>query len=127
GRKVNVTKGMVRVLTSPLVARLFRPLVRNTVPIFMLHRFVDRDLGSRGCEPRVLRAQLEYLRKNKFDLVAVSALDCDTPQRRWTRPSVAFTVDDGYMDFASVAAPVFAQFDCPVTVFVVTGVVDDGT
>ena len=38
---------------------------------------------------------------------------------------MAFTVDDGYTDFASVAAPVFAEFDCPVTVFVVTGTMDD--
>ena len=93
----------------------------------MLHRFVDRDLGSEGLDPRVLRAQLEYLRKNKFDLVPVSALTCDATQRRTSRPAVAFTVDDGYTDFASVAAPVFAEFDCPVTVFVVTGTMDDNT
>jgi peptidoglycan/xylan/chitin deacetylase (PgdA/CDA1 family) len=91
----------------------------------MLHRFVDRELGSEGLEPRVLRAQLEYLRKNKFDLVPVSALTCDATPRRTSRPAVAFTVDDGYTDFASVAAPVFAEFDCPVTVFVVTGTMDD--
>ena len=115
----------MRVLTSRPVAGLFRPLVRGAVPIFMLHRFVDRDLGSEGLEPRVLRAQLEYLRKNKFDLVPVSALTCDATPPRTSRPAVAFTVDDGYADFASVAAPVFAEFDCPVTVFVVTGTMDD--
>jgi peptidoglycan/xylan/chitin deacetylase (PgdA/CDA1 family) len=35
-----------------------------------------------------------------------------------------FTVDDGYADFARVIVPVFAEFDCPVTVFLVTGAVD---
>jgi peptidoglycan/xylan/chitin deacetylase (PgdA/CDA1 family) len=122
---VNVTQGIVRVLTAPPVARLFRPLVRDAVPIFMLHRFVDPELGSHGLDPRVLRAQLAYLRKNKFDLLSVSALTCDTSHNRSSRPAVAFTVDDGYTDFATVAAPVFAEFDCPVTVFVVTSTMDD--
>ena len=34
--------------------------------------------------------------------------------------ALVFTVDDGYADFAEVAAPVFAKYDCPVTVFLVT-------
>ena len=120
---MNVTRSAVRVLTSAPVARLFRPFVRDAVPIFMLHRFVDRDLGSEGLDPRALRTQLEYLRKNKFDVVPLTALSGGAARGR-SRPAVAFTVDDGYGDFASVAAPVFAEFDCPVTVFVVTGVVD---
>jgi peptidoglycan/xylan/chitin deacetylase (PgdA/CDA1 family) len=36
------------------------------------------------------------------------------------RTSVVFTVDDGYADFATTAAPVFAEYDCPVTVFLIT-------
>ncbi len=38
--------------------------------------------------------------------------------------TVAFTLDDGYADFARVGCGVFAEFDCPVTVFVVTGFLD---
>jgi len=37
---------------------------------------------------------------------------------------VAFRIDDGYADRATVAAPIFAQFDCPVTTFVTTGFLD---
>ena len=39
-------------------------------------------------------------------------------------PAVAFTIDDGYLDHAKVAAPIFAEFDCPVTTFVTTGFLD---
>ena len=34
--------------------------------------------------------------------------------------AVVFTVDDGYADFADIASPVFAEYDCPVTVFLIT-------
>ena len=35
-----------------------------------------------------------------------------------------FTVDDGYFDFADVAAPIFAAYDCPVSVFLITDFID---
>jgi peptidoglycan/xylan/chitin deacetylase (PgdA/CDA1 family) len=36
------------------------------------------------------------------------------------KSSIVFTVDDGYADFATVAAPIFAEYDCPVTVFLIS-------
>jgi peptidoglycan/xylan/chitin deacetylase (PgdA/CDA1 family) len=33
-------------------------------------------------------------------------------------------MDDGYIDQATVGAPLFAEFDCPVTTFVTTGFLD---
>ncbi|HKV75122.1 MAG TPA: polysaccharide deacetylase family protein, partial [Gemmatimonadales bacterium] len=36
----------------------------------------------------------------------------------------AFTLDDGYADQVRIAGPVFAEFDCPATVFVTTGFLD---
>lgn len=36
------------------------------------------------------------------------------------RYAVVFTVDDGYADFADIGSPVFAAYDCPVTVFLIT-------
>ena len=38
--------------------------------------------------------------------------------------AVALTVDDGYHDFADLAADVFLAYDCPVTSFVTTGFLD---
>ncbi len=47
----------------------------------------------------------------------------DVPRRR---PRAAFTVDDGYSDFAEIAAPIFNDFGCPVTVFLTTESVSSG-
>lgn len=46
-----------------------------------------------------------------------------TGDRLSGRP-VAVTVDDGYRDFANLAAEVFGRAGCPVTVFLSTGFVD---
>lgn len=87
----------------------------------MLHRFAVPDEGIPGHDAATLAKSLEYLRRNHYTLVSVMDLvhhlKQGTPLRRNT---VAFTVDDGYSDFASVASPVFAAYDCPVTVFLVT-------
>lgn len=86
-----------------------------------MHRFAMPDLGVEGHDPALLAAQLEYLRRHRYRLMSLTellrALDERIPIRE---NAVVFTVDDGYADFAEVAAPVFAAYDCPVTVFLVS-------
>ena len=86
-----------------------------------MHRFAIPDLGVEGHDPALLAAQLEYLRRHRYRLMSLRellhALDERIPIRE---NAVVFTVDDGYADFAEAAAPVFAAYDCPVTVFLVT-------
>lgn len=38
-------------------------------------------------------------------------------------PTAVFTVDDGYADFIELAAPIFRELRCPVTVFLTTDVI----
>jgi peptidoglycan/xylan/chitin deacetylase (PgdA/CDA1 family) len=68
---------------------------------------------------------LAYLVKNGYEFVSLAdlfgRLAGDGPQ---PRGAVAFTIDDGYFDQATIAAPVFAEFGCPVTTFVSTGFLD---
>jgi peptidoglycan/xylan/chitin deacetylase (PgdA/CDA1 family) len=68
---------------------------------------------------------LEFLRRQRYDLVSLDELLArlageGPPLRR----TVAVTMDDGYLDQATVGARLFADFDCPVTTFVTTGFLD---
>jgi peptidoglycan/xylan/chitin deacetylase (PgdA/CDA1 family) len=89
--------------------------------ILFLHRFAVPHLGVNGHDPRILAEHLEYLRAHNYHLMSVSDLldhvEHDIPLER---PALVFTVDDGYADFASEAAAVFAAYDCPVTVFLIS-------
>lgn len=79
------------------------------------------DLGVEGHDPAVLRRRLEYLRKHRYDLQSVADLVASLEKRKPpAKHTVVFTVDDGYVDFAAVAGPIFAAYDCPVTVFLIT-------
>jgi peptidoglycan/xylan/chitin deacetylase (PgdA/CDA1 family) len=38
--------------------------------------------------------------------------------------SIAFTIDDGFYDQGSLAAPIFIEFNCPLTIFLISGFLD---
>jgi peptidoglycan/xylan/chitin deacetylase (PgdA/CDA1 family) len=122
-----IKRGVAGVLASDAMSSLARPLARGVASIFMLHRFADKDRGNAGHDPSLLRVHLDYLRRRRYDIVPL----VDLIERLRSNDSrlyktVAFTVDDGYADYATVGGPLFAEFDCPATVFVVTGVTDSG-
>ena len=112
-------------LTHPVLLPLGTAFTHGVAPILMFHRFADAGAGNPGHAPDVLRAHLAFLRRHRFDLVPLGDLlrRLETGEPPLLR-AVAFTVDDGYADFATVGCGIFAEFDCPVTVFAVTGFLD---
>jgi peptidoglycan/xylan/chitin deacetylase (PgdA/CDA1 family) len=112
-------------LTHPACGAALRPLMRGRAAIFMLHRFAQPEAGIEGHDPSQLRATLARFRREGYELVPLADLfrrlggEGPPPWR-----SVAFTIDDGYLDHATIGAPVFTEFDCPVTTFVTTGFLD---
>ena len=108
-------------MTSRAGLALSAPFRPQCASILFMHRFAMPDLNVEGHEPEVLRARLEYLRRHRYDLMSLPDLIRHIDERIPLRArSVIFTVDDGYADFATVGAPVFAAYDCPVTVFLIT-------
>ena len=111
-------------LTQPAFVRLTASIAGGCLPILMLHRFRDADLGLCGLDPMLLRARLAEVRAQGFHPIGIEAAFAKLTNGSRLDRSVVFTVDDGYADFDRVAAPVFAEFDCPVTMFVTTGFAD---
>lgn len=112
-------------LTAPAVTPLFSPFMRGRATIFVLHRLQDADRGTPGHDPRALRTVLSLLRRDRYALVGLEELFrwlAEGDQR--VSRAVAFTLDDGYVDQGGIASRVFAEFDCPATVFVTTGFLD---
>ncbi len=112
------------VLTHPFLVRAALSLMPGVAPILMFHRFRDAEVGNGGHDPQALRVHLAWLRAQKFSLLSVTELLDRLAEGAPIRRAIAFTVDDGYADFGRVAAPIFAEFDCPVTVFLPTGFLD---
>src|SRR5882724_4240087 len=117
---------LLRLMGANAVAPAVRTLGRGLLSIFTLHRFADPQHELEGADPATLRDHLAYLRRHRYRLLSLTdALrllqDGDAGSRT---PAVVFTVDDGYADFATIGAPVFAEYDCPVTLFLTTGFLD---
>jgi protein-tyrosine-phosphatase/peptidoglycan/xylan/chitin deacetylase (PgdA/CDA1 family) len=93
--------------------------------IFMLHRMEIGIPKYGGHSPEFLRSALTYLKDNGYHFVSVEELllrayTGATPIQK----AVAFTMDDGYLDQAKIALPIFVEFNCPITVFLITGFID---
>jgi len=73
------------------------------------------DSGSViSVRPELFRRQMEALAGSSVKVVRLADL-LSTPG-----PAVALTFDDGFQNFAEVAAPVLARYEFPATVFLVT-------
>src|SRR2546427_472298 len=120
---------LLRVMGAEILAPALRTFGRGLLSIFTLHRFAAPSLGVGGHDPALLRDHLAYLRRHRYRLLSLT--DVVGGIENGGRgvgggggPAVAFTVDDGYAGFARIAAPIFAEYDCPVTLFVTTGFLD---
>lgn len=111
------------VSTPGVVPRLLRKT--DTAVIFMLHRFPDAEIGNQSVhDVNAIRGMLGYLRQNQFELISLATMFDRAERSERLNGAIAFTIDDGYRDHASVAAPLFAEFDCPVTTFLTSGFLD---
>lgn len=121
----SVKQLLLKPLLVPGFPALLKYVQRDCATVFMLHRFRDPERGIAGCDVSHLRRALAYLTRNGYELVTLvelfERLGGKGPQ---ARGAVAFTIDDGYVEQATVAAPIFSEFGCPVTTFVTTGFLD---
>jgi len=100
-------------------------LAGDFVPIFMLHRIIDSKGDLDPVQVTQLITYLEYIRKHNYHPVALEDLfTCIARGEPLPERSVVFTVDDGFSDQFEHLAPIFSQYDIPLTCFVITGLLD---
>lgn len=96
--------------------RVVRRAMPGSLTIFMLHRL--RAAHEGGPDRAAVAKMLAFVRRHRYRVMDLEqAVNPATPL---TGPVIAFTADDGYADQAELA-DLFADFEVPLTLFVVTG------
>lgn len=95
--------------------------------VLMYHRVADVEFDPwENCiRPGHFESQIRLLREYA-DLVPLPQLRERLRRGRRSRPAIAITFDDGYVDNLTVAKPVLDRFEAPATVFIATGQVGRG-
>jgi len=103
-------------------------LSRNTeglATVFLLHRAAGVYPGINGHDPGGLERIIVELKRRKFNLVSLQqVVDAAVGQANLPSGSIAFTVDDGYLDQIEVIAPIFVKHKVPLTIFLNAGLIN---
>ena len=123
--KQALTKTVVPAL-SKLPYQLWPKSIRgNFIPIFMLHRFECKDVGLEGHSVQLVEQCFEFLRKNNYDIITIEeAVYIYKERLPLKKPTVAFSIDDGYWDQFEIGIEIFKKYDIPVTYFITTNMIN---
>jgi peptidoglycan/xylan/chitin deacetylase (PgdA/CDA1 family) len=120
-----IKKIIMPALTSGPISKLATRLIGSGIPVFMMHRFAYEDHLGSGVSPGHLRDCLRYLKHNKYTFLSIEeAIDILVNQRELPEKPIVFTMDDGFIEQGEIAAAIFPEFECPLTFFVITGLLD---
>ena len=104
---------------------LFSYFTGPFVPVFMMHRFACPERDINGVDLVLLRECLEYFRKSGYEAISLETLASalingdSVPDK-----TAVFTIDDGFFDQFELAGPLFAEYDIPLTYFLITDFID---
>lgn len=115
----------VPALTSRPVTALASRFFGRGIPIFTVHRLELDGTPPGGTKPGHLRCCLEYLDKAGYTTVSLEdVIQFLLNQTALPDKPVVFTMDDGFVEQADVAASIFLEYECPLTFFVITDMLD---
>lgn len=111
-------------------AKLF-PSAGGRGIVFTMHHVKPEDAGDRhdpnailSITPQTLEMAIETALEEGLVPVHLHDLPKFLGEPGGTKRFVAFTLDDGYRNNAEFAAPVFARYNVPYTIFITTGFVE---
>jgi len=110
-------------LARPLAGRYLGWRNRQRVVVLLYHRVSDelRDSLTVGIEQ--FDAQMEWLRHH-HQVVGIADIIHGNVPRNTTRPVIAVTFDDGYLDNYEHAVPILLRHQVPAAFFVSTGMIE---
>ena len=126
-KNYNVLKSILaRVATTGTARRALSRFSNGCTTVFVLHRAAGVYDAINGHKPRELERILIDLKKRRFNLVSLDqVVKAAQGQEDLPSESIAFTMDDGYLDQIEVIAPIFVKHEVPLTVFLTTGLVSN--
>jgi len=105
---------------SPLNA-IALSLFGHYVTIYMLHRPKPSNGMFNGTCPNLLDKCLAYAQKKGFEFASIDDLILMALNGQTTkRPTLCFTMDDGYLDQLTVLTPIFLKYNAKPTIFVLS-------
>ncbi len=116
--------GLARILRKPLQGRGSILCFHHIVP----PNIKDGEFSPNAkleISPEFLRAIIQRVRKLGYETMSLSqAIENLKNPNASNKPFVVFTLDDGYRDNMIYAQPIFAELNCPYTVYFTPGIVD---
>ena len=91
----------------------------------MLHRIEDKTSGVQGHTAEYIDQTLAFLREEGYQFVSLEDIVSNLESNdRPLKKAICFTMDDGFLDQANVAAPIFRKHQCSLTMFLITDFLD---
>ena len=120
-----IKNSLISALSSSWISAIATKFVGGGIPIFMMHQIYPDNTPGDKITPSYLRKCLSYLKEHNYNFVSIADILLYLKNNRPLPPKpVAFTIDDGFVEQATLAAPIFIEFKCPVTIFLITGFLD---
>jgi peptidoglycan/xylan/chitin deacetylase (PgdA/CDA1 family) len=111
-------------------ASAYAALTRASGAAILMYHSVAEDADaawvdpSNHISPAVFRRQIAFLARKRRVISMDELVAAMADGRTQPAGSVVVTIDDGYLDTLSVAAPILAEFGVPAIVYLATGYVD---
>ncbi|MES2822427.1 MAG: polysaccharide deacetylase family protein [Pseudomonadota bacterium] len=100
-------------------------LLGHYVTIYMIHRPEPKDGIHHGLSPALLEQCLIYAKKQNYHFASLDEIVSDAIQGRVpSRPTLCFTIDDGFDDQVEELVPILLKYEAKPTIFVLTNFVD---
>jgi peptidoglycan/xylan/chitin deacetylase (PgdA/CDA1 family) len=114
-----------KILISPQISSLMNVIVGHYVTIYMIHRPKPVDRAYDGLSPALLEECIVYAQNAGFEFASIDeVLTNALAHQKPKRPTLCFTLDDGYQDQWDQLVPVLLKHNCKPTLFTIIDMVD---